>query len=399
MRILVHDFGAYSFAAQLSRALARRGHLVRHAYCGSLQTTPRGAMTPRPDDPDTLTFEAISLPEPLEKYRFVTRWRQEHAYGRLAAEAVGRFQPDVVLSANTPLDAQRRLMRRCQRREVRFVFWLQDLIGVAAQRLLRGRFLGVGTLVGHYYARLERRLLRASDAVVGITDDFRPLLHEYGLDENAVHTVENWAPLEEVPPRPKPNAWAEAHGLTGKRVLLYAGTLGMKHNPELLLRLAQHFQHDENVRVVVVSQGLGADWLARQKKAHGLDHLVLLGFQPYERMPEVLGSADVLVAVLEPDAGVFSVPSKVLTYLCAARPLLLAVPPANLAARIVRREDAGRIVAPSDADAFVEAAAALLPAQSLRDRMGANARRYAERAFAIDAIADRFEAVLLGRVS
>jgi glycosyltransferase involved in cell wall biosynthesis len=397
MRILVHDFGAYSFAAQLSRTLARRGHEVRHAYCGSLQTTPQGAMTPHPDDPETLTFEAVTLPEPLEKYRFVTRWRQERAYGRLAAGVVDRFQPDVVLSANMPLDAQQRLLRRCRKQDVRFVFWLQDLIGVAAQRLLRGRFLGAGTLVGYYYARLERRLLRASDAVVGITEDFRPLLREMGLGAEAVHIVENWAPLEEVPLRPKANAWAAEHGLTGKRVLLYSGTLGMKHNPELLLRLARHFQHEEDVRVVVVSQGLGADWLARQREEHDLSNLVLLGFQPYARMPEVLGSADVLLAVLEPDAGVFSVPSKALTYLCAARPLLLAVPPANLAARIVRREDAGTVVAPTDADAFVDAAAGLLLDAEARDRMGRNARNYAERAFDIDAIADRFEAVLLGR--
>jgi glycosyltransferase involved in cell wall biosynthesis len=394
MRILVHDFGAYSFAAQLSRALARRGHVVRHAYCGSLQTTPRGAMTPRADDPESLTFEALTLPEPLEKYRFVTRWRQENAYGRLAADAVDRFQPDVLLSANTPLDAQRRLLRRCQRRGVRFVFWLQDLIGVAAQRLLRGRFLGVGTLVGHYYARLERRLLRASDAVVGITEDFRPLLREMGLEEEAVRIVENWAPLDEVPPRPKENAWAEAHGLAGKRVLLYSGTLGMKHNPELLLQLAKRYEGDDGVRVVVVSQGLGADWLARKQAAQGLDHLLLLDFQPYAQMPEVLGAADVLLAVLEPDAGVFSVPSKVLTYLCAARPLVLAVPPENLAARIVRREDAGTVVAPTDASAFVDAAAGLLQDAEARDRMGRNARRYAERAFAIDAIADQFEEVL-----
>ena len=50
--------------------------------------------------------------------------------------------------------------------------------------------------------------------------------------------------------------------------------------------------------------------------------------------------------------------------------------------------------APSAADAFVEAAAALLRDLEKRDRMGANARHYAERTFAIDAIADQFEEVL-----
>ena len=35
------------------------------------------------------------------------------------------------------------------------------------------------------------------------------------------------------------------------------------------------------------------------------------------------------------EAGAFSVPSKTLTYLCAARPILAAVPPQNAAAHLV----------------------------------------------------------------
>ena len=66
--------------------------------------------------------------------------------------------------------------------------------------------------------------------------------------------------------------------------------------------------------------------------------LMLLPFQPYEVLPEVLASADVLIAILEPDAGVFSVPSKVLSYHCAGRPILAAIPAENLAARIIERE-------------------------------------------------------------
>ena len=40
----------------------------------------------------------------------------------------------------------------------------------------------------------------------------------------------------------------------------------------------------------------------------------------------MLASADVLVALLETDAGAFSVPSKVLTSLSAGRPILAAIP-------------------------------------------------------------------------
>lgn len=394
MRVFVHDFGGYAFPVTLSRALARRGHTVLHGYCASLQTTPRGGLEPQPDDPATLTIRGQHLQQPLDKAALVTRWRQENAYGRLAVAELSRFRPDVVLSGNTPLDAQRRLLRAARRQDVRFVFWVQDLIGEAAYRLLHTRLPVAGHAVGLYYRDLERRLLRRSDAVVAITDDFAPFLATAGVPEERQTVIENWAPLEEVPVHPKANAWAQAHGLAGRPVLLYSGTLAMKHNPDLLLQLALQLRAQPEAWVVVVSQGIGAEWLAARKAEHGLDNLVLLGYQPFEDVPQMLAAADVLLAVLEPDAGVFSVPSKVLTYLCAARPILLAVPPGNLAARIVRTHDAGPTVAPDDTAGFVAAAEALLADPDRRARHGQNARRYAEATFDIERITDRFEAVL-----
>ena len=70
--------------------------------------------------------------------------------------------------------------------------------------------------------------------------------------------IENWAPVDELPARPRENEWARRHGLDGKPVLLYSGTLGLKHDPGLLHRLAEALPE---VAVVVASEGLGADWL------------------------------------------------------------------------------------------------------------------------------------------
>jgi glycosyltransferase involved in cell wall biosynthesis len=104
--------------------------------------------------------------------------------------------------------------------------------------------------------------------------------------------------------------------------------------------------------------------------------------------------AEVLMAVLQPDAGVFSVPSKMVSYLCAGRALLLAVPKENLAARIVSKQEAGLLVAPDDLQGFAAAAERLLSDAVLRERCGQNARAYADTHFQIDGIADKFQALL-----
>jgi glycosyltransferase involved in cell wall biosynthesis len=111
----------------------------------------------------------------------------------------------------------------------------------------------------------------------------------------------------------------------------------------------------------------------------------------------VNAAADVLVTILEPDAGVFSVPSKVLTYLCAGRALLCAISMENLAARIVAESGAGLVVHPGDTPGFLDAAARLLEDGVLRDTCAEKARRYAEKNFDIGEIAQRFEKILFSK--
>jgi glycosyltransferase involved in cell wall biosynthesis len=122
--------------------------------------------------------------------------------------------------------------------------------------------------------------------------------------------------------------------------------------------------------------------------------MILMPFQPFEDLPMILATGDVLLAILEPDAGVFAVPSKVLTYLCADRPLLLSVPFENLAARIVRDNNAGIVVPPSETKQFVDSAMTLLGDPGLRNSLAANGKAYAKRKFDIDKITDRFEAII-----
>jgi glycosyltransferase involved in cell wall biosynthesis len=153
-------------------------------------------------------------------------------------------------------------------------------------------------------------------------------------------------------------------------------------------------QSHPGARVVVVSEGKGRDWLEEHKmqkgEGPGAGNLLLLDFQPYEDLPEMMASADLLVAILEPDASKFSVPSKVLTYLCANRAVLGVLPPDNSVAEILHSEEAGVVVDPSDRTLVVKEAAALLDDHDRRHAMGRAGRAYAERTFSPETAADQF---------
>lgn len=398
MRILVNDFAGHPFQVELSRALAARGHHVLHCYCAS-NLSPKGALERRGDDPENFTVRAISIGEPFEKYGMVKRWSQERAIGREIAVAANRFQPDVILSANTPLGTQGVLQGYAKAKNIPFVFWLQDLLSVGIAGQMRRRLPVAGLAIGQLFRAYEHVLLANSFHVVSITKDFLSFLPRRMRRPAKATVIENWAPLKDLSPQPRENGWSRRHGLDGKTCILYAGTLGLKHNPELLVKLALEYTGREDVEIVVISEGQGAAYLARRKAELELDNLKLLPFQRFEEMPEVLASGDILVSILEKEAGVFAVPSKVLTYLCAARPLLVAMPADNLAARIVRDTGAGLSAPPDDAGAFITAAGHLIANPGIRRDMAARARAYAERTFDIHTIVHRFETVLMNALA
>jgi putative colanic acid biosynthesis glycosyltransferase WcaI len=395
MKIIVHDYAGHPFQVQLSRELAARGHNVLHLYCGSTHT-PRGDLARHEHDPAGFDIRGISLSEVIPKTNFVRRFKLETDYARALTAACAEFDPEVVISANTPSLAQNRLAKWCQRRGVRLVSWIQDIYGLAAYRLLGRKFPVIGHAVGRYFIALDQASARRSDAIVVITADFTKVLTEWGIDASRIHVIHNWSPLDDLPMRPRDNAWARAQMFDDGVRFIYSGTLAMKHNPALLLELARMLDRDSSGELIVVSEGAGVEWLAEQAAREEIGTLRCMGSQPFESLPDVLGSADILVAILEADAGVFSVPSKVLSYLCAGRPVLLAVPSENLAAKIVVECGAGLAVEPTDLDGFCREAKQLIDSPSLRQKCGEAARRYAEANFDIRRIGAQFEAILCG---
>jgi glycosyltransferase involved in cell wall biosynthesis len=396
VRIIVHDFAGHPFQVQLSRELAHRGHVVAHQYLDDDQS-PKGTMVRLPDDAAGLSFEGLKLGGRLNKTNYVKRLQQDIAYGRTALAAAKAFRPDVYITANMPLDPLAILQSGLHGDGTHFVFWQQDFYSLALAKILPKKLPGIGSLIAGYYRHVERRVAREAQSIVCISDDFLTQLESWGVDPAKCVTIENWASLDEIKPvtrRPPP--WQVEQGLADRRLVLYSGTLGLKHNPELLWQLARGLEREDTTRdvtLVVCSQGVGADWLGERLAAEPETPLRLLPFQPYERLSEVLGSASLVTALLEPDAGIFSVPSKVLSYMSAGRPVLLAAPTVNLAARMVRHQNAGVVVDPSDIDGFVAAALDLLAAPARLEAMGNHGRAYAERTFDISTIADRFEAL------
>jgi glycosyltransferase involved in cell wall biosynthesis len=281
------------------------------------------------------------------------------------------------------------------------VFWHQDIYsaGMAAEAS-RQLPKPAAVAAARVFARAETALVRDAQAVVAIGPAFVDQYRRWGVRSDHVSVIPNWAPLDELLPGNRNNAWAVRQGLPQEPLrLMYAGTLGRKHNPLLLLELLDGCRdRGIDATLVLVSEGVGADDLA--VAAQGRADVRIMGYQPAEDLSDMLASADVLVALLEPDAAQFSVPSKVHSYLAAGRPIIALVPDGNPSA--VDVGDAGGFVGAPDVAGAQEAASWLADVSAdphLLHKLGERARESAVERFDIERVGGQFEELLYRAVN
>lgn len=390
MNIVIHDYAGHPFQVELSRRLALRQHRVTHIYFAG-DKGPKGNMVVDQAEANNLSIEAIGNVANYSKTNFFKRRAGDIEYGRLVAERIKQLSPDIVISGNTPTETQEFILDACESVNAKFCYWCQDFYSIAATMILKKKLSFVGSLIGRYYQYLERQQMRRSDFIVHITDRFLLQTEKWGVDLKKVSVIPNWGALNEIEMLPKQSEWTTKQGLEPSQPrALYSGTLGLKHNPEFLRFLAAELIH---IETVVVAAGVGVDYLLKHKELP--DNLKVLPLQPFSEFSQVLASADVLLAVIESDAGQFSVPSKILSYLCAGKPIVLAAPRDNLAAEIIRQSGAGIVVDCEDMEGFRSAVKTLMDDSDLREKAGILARKYAEENFDIDRVTDRFETIVL----
>ncbi|HWZ85060.1 MAG TPA: glycosyltransferase family 4 protein [Thermoanaerobaculia bacterium] len=176
-------------------------------------------------------------------------------------------------------------------------------------------------------------------------------------------------------------------------VALYAGLHGVAQGLDQILDAAETLRDLPPVRFVLVGDGPEKQQLVQAATRRGLQNVRFLDALPREAMPALMASADLSLVPLKmslPGA----VPSKIYEAMGAGVPLLLIAD--GEAATLVRRSEAGMVVAPGDTAAVASAVRTLASDPALRRRLGKAGREAALRDFDRRGIADRFIGYLEG---
>ena len=241
---------------------------------------------------------------------------------------------------------------------------------------------------------VERRLLRAADEVVVVTESFRCRMVEKGVDPARVHVIPNGVETERYyrdaaaePPL------AELRRSDGDYLVGYLGNFGAGQNLGVVLQAAALLAHESpRVRFVLVGDGpQGGELRAR---AAELTNVSVLPPIPKEATRAFYNACDVCLVPLAP-VPVFqeTVPSKLFEILACERPVVASLEGEGRA--IVEASGGGVVRPPGDpasiADGIREIRAM---GDAQREAMGRAGRAYVERAYSRAALADRYLEVL-----
>ena len=241
-----------------------------------------------------------------------------------------------------------------------------------AERWLMDRFDRVSTISGRMMERAKAK---------GVPDGKRVQFPNW-VDISAISPLSGLSPLR-----------AELGIAEGATVALYSGNMGGKQGLEILADVARLLAEQQDIRFVFCGGGSGRADL--EQRCAGLPNVQFLPLQPFDRLSDLLGMADIHLLPQRADAADLVMPSKLTGMLASGRSVVATAAPETELGRVVTTDAAcGVIVPPEQPQALADAIVALAGDPARRAEMGANGRRYAERELSQSVILGRFEAQL-----
>jgi len=201
-----------------------------------------------------------------------------------------------------------------------------------------------------------------------------------------VHVIPNFVDTEFISPADRLTPLRTELGIGEEPVVLYAGNVGFSQSLEMVVDAAR-----VTPQATFLINGDGAARAALQERAAGLSNVRFSGYQPKERVPEVLATGDIHVVPLKKGLGRVSVPSKTYSILAAGRPVLAAIDPGTEVPRMLRASGGGVEVPPDDPQAFVAALHELLADREAAEAMGAAGRRWVQNEASPGSVAAAYE--------
>lgn len=274
------------------------------------------------------------------------------------------------------------LFKRCP-----MVYNVQDLYPDMAIKLnlVQNHFV-VAVLLG-----TEKLVYRLSKKILTISESMAGIITKKGVSPEKIKVIENFIDTDFIRPGQRNNAFSRANCLNGSFVVMYAGNIGIPHGVEVLVLAAEILRKEKGIIFCFVGRGEYKEKMKALTKDKDLNNVVFIEPQPENVVPMIWASASVGGITYRKGLAEFSVPSKLLAMMSAARPVIASVDSDSSTAKLIKKAECGIIVSPESAEALAESVMQLKERPDLAEKMGNNGRFYLENKFTRGKIVTRYE--------
>jgi len=307
--------------------------------------------------------------------------------GALAA-AAPRADAALVISPPLPLPWMIGLIGRVRRLPV--VVNIQDLFPREAVEL--GMLTNPALI--RLFEMMERQVYRLGSRVTVHSPGNKEHVVRQGGRRERVHVVGNWVDLDRIRPGDRDNAFAREHGLGGRFVVSYAGTMGWAQDMGTIVRSAALLRGRPEILFLFVGDGVEKAKAQALSRDLGLRNMLWLPTQPWTVYPDILAASDACLINLCPELRTPVVPSKLLSIMAAGRPVIASLPAESDARGMIADAGSGLSVGAGDDSALAEAIGRLASDRELARDMGRKGRAYAETNLSRDFCTGQMESVL-----
>lgn len=296
-------------------------------------------------------------------------------------------RPAAIISMSPPLTLGLTGWLAARIRFTKAIFNIQDVFPDAAIEtgaITNPRIIGAARW-------LERISYHRSDAVVVLSDDLRDNVAAKVSSRhvNKIKVIPNFVDADRIVPMDRMTSYRSELNIGEEIVVMYAGNVGYSQSLTMLIHAAQKMPN-----VIFVINGDGAARADLEMQAAGLMNIRFAGYQPRERVGEVLASGDIHVVPLRAGLGAVSVPSKTYSILAAARPVVAAIDAGTEVTRILQHSGAGVAVAPDDEELFTSALQAMVADIESAREQGRKGREWVETHVSPAAVAQSYLALI-----
>lgn len=286
-----------------------------------------------------------------------------------------------------------------------FIHAVEDagIFALSLARLSQARFIfekhsdpgsyrkgGLRNLVMSAYARVEARVIKQADAVIGTGPALVEQAQASAPDTPCHHIFDIASSLEEPVPERVTTIRQELQQEPDEVLITYVGSFAVYQGIDLLFdAIPRVVQQRSSVRFVIIG-GTEAEIAARRKQLGAVaDAVTFLGKIPPDELPNYLAASDVLLS--SRIAG-NNTPLKLLDYLKVGRCILATDNQAN---RLILDEESARFV-DANSVSFAEGVCALVDDPALREQLAARGQTLIRDTYNFDEFKRRLGAVYEG---